>query len=77
MIVARMSLVLLGASLACAAPGSSPSPATTPLPRRPMDSAMAHRLCAQPDLVRAGIADCVLKDQSLPAAEIRRLPPAP
>jgi hypothetical protein len=40
-----------------------------------MDSASIERLCAKPDLVRAGIAECVLKDQSPPQAQIMRPPP--
>ena len=31
-----------------------------------MDSAEIERLCTAPDSVRAGKADCVLKDQSAP-----------
>jgi hypothetical protein len=31
-----------------------------------MDSAQIYRLCAKPGLVRAGMADCELKDQSSP-----------
>lgn len=33
-------------------------------PRVAMDSVAIARLCAQPDSVLAGRADCVLKDQS-------------
>ena len=33
-------------------------------PRVAMDSVEIARLCTQPDSVRAGRADCVLKDQS-------------
>jgi len=39
--------------------------------RAGMDSAEIDRLCLDPDSVRAGKADCVLKDQSAP---LQRLP---
>ena len=44
-------------------------------PRVQMDSAEIERLCAHPDSVRAGVADCVLKDQAPPPQQ--RLKPVP
>lgn len=41
------------------------TPASSPRTAR-MDSAEVERLCASPDLVRAGRADCVLKNQARP-----------
>jgi len=47
--------------------------ATAPTPSRvAMDSAEIERLCLHPDRVRAGRADCVLKDQG-----VRRERPLP
>jgi hypothetical protein len=77
MIVLRTSLLVLGAAMACAAPGQSPSTARPAGSRPPLDSATAERLCVRPDLVRAGVAECVLKDQSPPVRAIPRPPPAP
>ena len=57
------------------APAASPDPLSDTghvLRLAPMDSATIERLCAKPDSVRAGKAECVLKDQSPPA---RPLPP--
>ena len=64
---------------------SSPELATAPastsgsrLPVVPMDSATIYRLCAQPERVHAGWAECVLKDQSPPPQPIvRKSPPPP
>ena len=76
MSVVKKSLLLLGTALACAAPKPEPStPAPVTTPRPPFDSATAERLCVRPDLVRAGLAEWVLKDQSPPLKEIRRPPP--
>ena len=75
MIVLRTSILVLGAAMACAAPAPAPSTAPPVRPRPPMDSATAERLCVRPDWVRAGWADCVLKDQSPPLREIPRPPP--
>jgi hypothetical protein len=44
-------------------------------PQVAMDSAEIERVCAQPDSVRAGRVDCVLKDQSRPP--VRRGPTTP
>jgi hypothetical protein len=74
MIVMRMRLLVLGAAMACA-PGSSHSTARPVVSRPPFDSATIERLCVQPDRVRAGWAECVLKDQSPQPREIRRPPP--
>jgi hypothetical protein len=41
-----------------------------------MDSATIERLCVQPDSVRAGRAECVLKDQS-PSPQYRLKPVTP
>ena len=75
MIIMRTSVLLLGAAMACA-PAPSPS-TTTPVGARPqLDSATIERLCVRPDWVRAGWAECVLKDQSPPPRLIPRpLPP--
>jgi hypothetical protein len=59
---------------------SAPAPQASEEPqavgsRPPMDSATIERLCAKPDSVRAGKADCVLKDQSAPPPS-RPPPPA-
>lgn len=76
MTIMRISVFALVAAMACAAPGPSPSTVTrSASSRMPFDSATAERLCVRPDLVRAGIAECVLKDQSPPLREIRRPPP--
>lgn len=62
---------------ACVPSGTRPSAAASDTrPMRhviPMDSASAVRLCTKPDLVRAGIAECMLRDQSL-TPELRPLP---
>ena len=72
MLILRMSLLMLLAAMACAAPG--PSPLTTAARARPaMDSATIERLCMRPDRVRAGWAECLLKDQSPPPEML--LPP--
>jgi hypothetical protein len=42
-----------------------------------LDSAEIDRLCIHPDSVRAGKADCVLKDQSARPGERLKSPPAP
>ena len=42
-----------------------------------LDSAEIARLCAHPDSVRAGLADCVLKDQSARGEKRLESPPAP
>jgi hypothetical protein len=42
-----------------------------------MDSATIEKLCAHPDSVRAGLAECVLKDQSQPRSERLRPVPSP
>jgi hypothetical protein len=63
---------------------AAPAPASR-LPVVPMDSATIYRLCAKPDSVRAGKAECVLKDQSptpqmvqpRPMPPARRPPPPP
>ncbi|HYC50542.1 MAG TPA: hypothetical protein VEB19_05465 [Gemmatimonadaceae bacterium] len=58
------SLLALLFAAACSSP-----PRTTPPPLRAnvaMDSAQIERLCARPGLVRVGLADCELKDQSAP-----------
>jgi len=39
-----------------------------------MDSAEIERVCAHPDSVRAGLADCVLANQARPS-DIRRFEP--
>ena len=75
MIVPRTSVLLLGAAMACAAPGPSPSTSNSVAPRPRMDSATAERLCVRPDWVRAGWAECVLKDQSPPLRQVPRPPP--
>ena len=48
------------------------------LPVVPLDSATIYRLCAKPDSVYAGKAECVLNDQGLPLETVppRPLPPA-
>jgi hypothetical protein len=75
MTVLRTSILVLGAAMACAAPGSS---STRPVSARPrLDSATIERLCVRPERVQAGWAECVLKDQSPPIEALRRLPPAP
>lgn len=80
----RSGILALGllAVIACGPRQPSPSASsaatsdTGGLRLIPMDSATAERLCVKPDLVRAGLADCVLKDQSPPVRPIPRpLPP--
>ena len=75
MIVLRTSVLVLGAAIACAAPGPSPSMAAPVRSRPALDSATVERLCVRPDWVRAGWAECVLKDQSPPLEAVRRPPP--
>lgn len=53
-------MVLVVAACRYQAPHTPVAKAT---PRVQMDSAEIDRLCAHPDSVRAGVADCVLKDQ--------------
>ena len=43
---------------------SAAKPSQEVAARVAMDSATIERLCAHPDSVRAGLAECVLKDQS-------------
>jgi hypothetical protein len=76
MIDLRTSALVLGVAMACAGPGPSPATTTTVRPRPAMDSATIERLCVRPDWVRAGWAECVLKDQSPPLREIPPPPPA-
>jgi hypothetical protein len=76
MIVLRTSVLALGAAMACAAPASSPSTVNPVRSRPALDSAAVERLCVRPDWVRAGWAECVLKDQSPPPEAVRR-PPLP
>jgi hypothetical protein len=45
--------------------------------RAAMDSAEIERLCTAPDGVRAGKADCVLKDQSVRRERLPQSPAAP
>jgi len=45
--------------------------------RAAMDSAEIERLCLHPDSVRAGRADCVLKDQGVRPERRLEAPPAP
>lgn len=52
------------------------SPVTT-RPGVVMDSAEIERLCVHPDSVRAGRADCVLKDQGVRAERRLEAPPTP
>jgi hypothetical protein len=58
----------------------APAKAMRTLPmaaRAGMDSAEIDRLCLAPDSVRAGKADCVLKDQSAPLQRLPQPPSAP
>src|SRR4051812_3827909 len=45
---------------------TTPMSATPAATRVALDSAEIDRLCLRPDSVRAGLAECVLKDQSPP-----------
>jgi hypothetical protein len=79
--------MLLLATVACARTGSPSASnaelATTParsgarLPVVPMDSATIERLCSKPELVRSGMAECVLRDQSPPVTPVQRTSPPP
>ena len=58
----------------------TPAKAVRTLPtaaRAGMDSAEIDRLCLAPDSVRAGKADCVLKDQSAPLQRPLPVPTPP
>lgn len=71
----RIPLVLCGALLygACHCPSQRVAPTKMPFrPRVDMTSAMIDSLCVHPDSVRAGLVDCVLKDQALPAKDRMR-----
>ena len=81
-----VALVVAGACTSPRPPAQAASPDPGPasarssgsgLPVVPMDSATIERLCAKPDMVRAGIAECVLKDQSPPVTPVRRTSPPP
>ena len=50
---------------------------TAARPRLALDSAEIERLCVHPDSVRAGRADCVLKDQGVMGERRLKAPPAP
>ena len=65
--------VLILGSAGCR-PARESSTATESASRVAMDSAEIERLCAEPDSVRAGRADCLLKDQSPP--RVRRPQPS-
>ena len=60
-------------------PAASSAQATTaaPRPRVAMDSVEIERLCAEPDSVRRGLADCVLKDQAPRLPNGQRIIPTP
>ena len=69
-------VVLLGA--ATCRPAPKPAAEMKAVPRVAMDSAEIDRLCAEPDSVRQGLSDCVLKDQSAPLpGPLRPTPPPP
>lgn len=80
-----LRFAMIVTTLACASPGSRSAPASEPaaadskpgLPVVPMDSATIERLCAKPDSVRAGKAECVLNDQREPLRPIVRPSPPP
>ena len=56
----KLIVILLGA-VAC----SQPPRSTVAIPARfAMDSIQIERTCAQPGLVRVGLAECELKDQA-------------
>jgi hypothetical protein len=60
-------LIPLALTWNCAKPAPPPSSANRPVVLGALrDSAEIERLCADPDKVRAGRAECVLKNQALP-----------
>ena len=77
-----MRVLLIGITVSLVGCNRTPAPTRTAeqptaLRARPaagLDSATIEKLCVAPDSVRAGKAECVLKDQS---AELRRLEPQP
>jgi len=56
-------------------PPSAQMTGAKPITRVAMDSAEIERVCAHPDSVRAGLADCVLVDQARPSSSRRFEPP--
>ena len=71
MIVPRTFVLLLGAAMACAAPGPRRRPPTRGI-GPPLDSATLSACAVRPEGCSAGWAECVLKDQSPPVREIPR-----
>jgi len=59
-------VILIIALNSCHRATAKPSQIAT---RAAMDSATIERLCAHPDSVRAGLAECVLLDQSTSPSE--------
>ena len=71
---------LVAGALGCrqAPPAASVKASTAaPRPRVVMDSAEIDRLCAEPDSVRRGLVDCVLKDQAPRLPNGQRIIPTP
>ena len=79
-----MRVLLVGTMVSLAGCNRSPAPMRTAeepaaLRARPvagLDSATIEKLCVAPDSVRAGKAECVLKDQSAPAPQRAPAPPS-
>lgn len=79
MVLRTWSLTFVSVSIALGAchhtrPGAQTAGAKT-ITRVAMDSAEIERVCAHPDSVRAGLADCVLADQARPSSSRRFEPP--
>ena len=71
MALQTLFLAVVSASLAVggchhARPSAQPA-GVKAVARVAMDSAQIERVCAHPDSVRAGLADCVLVDQARPS----------
>ncbi len=75
MVLRRWSLALVCGSVAVGGCHHTRPAAQTrgvkAVARVAMDSAEIERVCAHPDSVRAGLADCVLVDQASPALSHR------
>ena len=79
MVLRTWSLAFVSVSIALGGchhtPPSAQPAGAKPITRVAMDSAEIERVCAHPDSVRAGLADCVLVDQARPSSSRRFEPP--
>jgi hypothetical protein len=78
MVLRTWSLALVSASIAVGCHHAYPNSQKVGgrvVARAAMDSAEIERVCAHPDSVHAGLADCVLMDQFRPSQRERPGPP--